>query len=323
MAVVCLGEALVDFVADVPDVSLAECPGFRKAAGGGVANAAVALARLGVPTAFLGKVGDDPFGRFLAETMAASGVDTRFLRFDATARTGLAFVSLRADGERAFVFFRNPSADMLHRADEVPDEALAGCRWFHHGSISLIQEPSRGATLETLRRVKAAGGLISFDPNLRPALWPNPDAAREQILAALPLADLAKLSAEEAEFLFGPAEADEQAARVLGLGPSLAAITLGAQGSLLANARGTAREAAPTVAAVDATGAGDAYAGALIAGLLERGAPGDLDAGQLAGLARFANAAGALTTTRKGGIPALPTREAVLELARHPSASAP
>lgn len=311
MSAVCLGEALVDFVADVPDVSLSECPGFRKAAGGGVANASVALARLGVPTRFLGKVGDDPFGRFLEQTLREAGVDTRFLAFDSAARTGLAFVSLRADGEREFVFFRNPSADMLHRAGEVPDAALAGCRFYHHGSISLIQEPSREASLDALHRARAAGARISFDPNLRPALWPTLTAAREQILAALPLADVAKLSEEEAEFLFGPGTPTEQATRVLDLGPGLAAITRGPAGSTLATRAAAVHEPAPTVTAVDATGAGDAYAGALIAGLLEGGAPAALDAAALRDLARFANAAGALTTTRKGAIPALPTRAAV------------
>jgi len=311
VSAVCLGEALVDFVADVPDVSLSECPGFRKAAGGGVANASVALARLGVPTRFLGKVGDDPFGRFLEQTLREAGVDTRFLAFDSAARTGLAFVSLRADGEREFVFFRNPSADMLHRAGEVPDAALAGCRFYHHGSISLIQEPSREASLDALHRARAAGARISFDPNLRPALWPTLTAAREQILAALPLADVAKLSEEEAEFLFGPGTPTEQATRVLDLGPGLAAITRGPAGSTLATRAAAVHEPAPTVTAVDATGAGDAYAGALIAGLLEGGAPAALDAAALRDLARFANAAGALTTTRKGAIPALPTRAAV------------
>src|SRR5438045_2825404 len=144
--VVCLGEALIDFVADTAGVSLAECPGFRKAPGGAPANVAVGLARLGVPAAFLGKVGDDPFGRFLEQTFAAAGVDTRFMRFDPGVRTGLAFVSLQADGERDFVFYRNPSADMLYRADEVPEDALDGCRLYHFGSITLIQEPSRAAT---------------------------------------------------------------------------------------------------------------------------------------------------------------------------------
>src|SRR5438046_2443656 len=107
---VCLGEALIDFVADVAGVSLIECPGFRKAPGGAPGNVAVGLARLGVGAGFLGKVGEDPFGRFLEKTFAEAGVDTRWMRFDPQTRTGLAFVSLMKNGERDFVFFRNPSA---------------------------------------------------------------------------------------------------------------------------------------------------------------------------------------------------------------------
>src|ERR1051326_270879 len=121
-AAVCLGEALIDFVAGVSGVSLIECPAFRKAPGGAPANVAVGLARLGGETAFLGEVGEGPFGRFLEQTLAGAGVETRFMRFDADARTGLAFVSLQKDGERDFAFFRNPSADMLYRPDEIPDE---------------------------------------------------------------------------------------------------------------------------------------------------------------------------------------------------------
>src|SRR5712691_7491286 len=117
-AVICLGEALIDFVADTAGVSLAECPGFRKAPGGAPANVAVGLARLGVAAAFVGKVGDDPFGCFLRDTFAGAGVDTRPMLLSNEARTGLAFVSLMASGERDFMFYRDPSADMLLRWDE-------------------------------------------------------------------------------------------------------------------------------------------------------------------------------------------------------------
>src|SRR5687768_15254266 len=116
---ICLGEALIDFVADIPDVTLQECPGFRKAAGGAPANVAVGAARLGAAAAFIGKVGDDPFGRFLEATLAAEGVDTSGMRFDSGARTGLAFVSITSDGERDFTFYRHPSADMRLAPEEV------------------------------------------------------------------------------------------------------------------------------------------------------------------------------------------------------------
>lgn len=308
---VCLGEALVDFVADVPDVTLVECPGFRKAAGGAVANVAVGLARLGEDAAFLGKVGEDPFGHFLEQTFAGAGVDTRFMRFDREARTGLAFVSLKADGERDFVFFRNPSADMRLEPAEIPDAALDGCRFYHFGSISLIQDPSRAATLAALERARNQGARISFDPNLRPPLWPDLDSARREILAALPLADVAKVSEEEAEFLYGPALLEEQAARLLEAGPQLIALTRGRQGCVLATRDVSVTAPGFAVEAVDATGAGDGFAAALLAGLLHAPAPADLTEEELSRLARFANAVGALTCMQKGAIPALPTRAAV------------
>jgi fructokinase len=314
--VVCLGEALIDFVADVPGVTLVECPGFRKAAGGAVANVAVGLARLGVEASFLGKVGDDPFGRFLEETFAGAGVETRFMRFDPQARTGLAFVSLTAAGERDFVFFRNPSADMLYQQAEVPDEALAGCRIYHFGSITLIQEPSRNATLGTRRRARESGALISFDPNLRPPLWPNLDDARSEILAALALADVVKVSDEEAVFLFGPGEPEGHAARLLTLGPKLAAVTCGAGGCYLATPEGRAAVSGYPVAVVDTTGAGDGFMAGLLAGLLETGHPESLNSATLRCLGELANAVGALACTQKGAIPALPTREAVQQFLR-------
>jgi fructokinase len=313
---ICLGEALIDFIADVTGVTLVDCPGFRKAPGGAPANVAVGLVRLGVDAAFLGKVGDDPFGHFLEQTFAGAGVDTRYMRFDPDHRTGLAFVSLKADGDRDFVFFRNPSADMLYAPAEIPDEALVGCRVYHFGSISLIQDPSRAATLDALHRAREQGALISYDPNLRAPLWPDLDSARREILAALPLADVVKVSEEEAEFLFGPGSPESYAERLLQAGPQLAVLTRGPLGAYLATRSGaTARVNGLAVEIVDTTGAGDGFVAGLLSGLLEAGTT-DPDVETLAGLARFSNAVGALTCRRKGAIPALPTRAEVDEFLR-------
>jgi fructokinase len=307
--VLCLGEALIDFVADVAGVTLAECPGFRKAPGGAPANVAVGLARLGVSSAFLGKVGDDAFGHFLATTFADAGVDTRFVRYDPEHRTGLAFVSLRADGDREFLFFRNPSADMLYRPDEIPDAAFDGCRAYHFGSITLIQDPSRAATVDAARRAKERGALISYDPNLRAALWPSLAAARREILAALPLADVVKVSDEEAEFLFGPGSPADHSRRLLEHGAQVAAITRGPGGSHVATDTVAVDVPGFEIQAVDTTGAGDGFVAGLLSGLLAGGVPTHFD--DLERLARFANAVGALTCLQKGAIPALPTRDVV------------
>ncbi len=311
---VCLGEALIDFVADTAGVPLLECPGFLKAPGGAPANVAVGLARLGVPAAFVGKVGEDPFGRFLQRTFADAAVDTSGMRFDPNHRTGLAFVALGADGERDFAFFRNPSADMLLRPEEIPDELLA-CRVFHFGSITLIQDPSRSATLDALARARRQGAWISYDPNLRPLLWPDLETARSEIRAALPLADFVKVSEEEAEFLYGPAPLPELAARLLGEGPSLVALTRGAAGAVLATAATQLSLPGFQVEVVDTTGAGDGFAAGLIAWLLKRGAgPAELTEVDLREAGRFACAVAALTCTRKGAIPALPSGADVRKL---------
>src|SRR5262249_33912618 len=146
--------------------------------GGAPANVAVGLARLGVAAAFAGKVGDDPFGHFLRNTFAGAGVDTRRMLLSNEARTGLAFVSLMANGERDFMFYRNPSADMLLRWDELPESLFAAARIFHHGSITLIAEPSRTATVVAAAHAREAGCLVSYDVNLRLPLWESEAAAR-------------------------------------------------------------------------------------------------------------------------------------------------
>jgi fructokinase len=181
--VIACGEMLIDFVSTVSGVTLADAPAFQKAAGGAPANVAAGVARLGYRAGFMGQVGDDEFGRFLADTLRKDGVDIGGLRFSADARTALAFVSLRADGEREFMFYRHPSADMLWRPEDVDAAFAAQARIFHYGSISLIGEPSRGATLAALEHARAGGALISYDPNLRLALWPGKEAARTGILA--------------------------------------------------------------------------------------------------------------------------------------------
>src|ERR687896_2678513 len=134
--VVCIGELLIDFVPTITPTTLVSAPAFKKAPGGAPANVAVGLARLGVQSAFMGKVGDDPFGHFLVETLAGSGVDTEAVRFSSEARTALAFVSLRADGDREFMFYRHPSADMLFTPEEVDTAALGAAQALHYGSMS-------------------------------------------------------------------------------------------------------------------------------------------------------------------------------------------
>ena len=299
--VVCVGDLLIDFVPTETGTGLADAPAFVKAPGGAAANVAVGLARLGVPSAFLGMVGDDPFGHFLADTLRGEGVDTTPLRFTAEARTALAFVSLRADGEREFMFYRHPSADMLMRPDDVVMDVVDSCRVFHYGSITLINEPARSATLAAAQRAKAGGKLISYDPNLRMSLWPSAEAARAGMRLGMTGADVVKVSEEELEFLTG--QSDPAALWLDGM--TLLVVTRGPNGATLYIPQEQVTMPGFAVNSVDTTGAGDSFVAALLGGLLQYG--DDFDH-HLPEIARFANAVGAITTTQKGAIPALPTR---------------
>lgn len=306
--VVCLGEALIDFVAQESGLTLEECPGFIKAAGGGVANVAVGLGRLGARPRFLGKVGDEPFGRFLQLTLEEAGVDVSHMRFDVEARTGLAFVSLTADGEREFVFFRNPSADMLYAEDEVDAAAFAGAGAFHFSSLTLAQEPSRSATLRGVDLARERGCVVHFDPNLRPALWDSLDHARDEICSAMRRTDVLKVSEEEAEFLVGSGDPATQAARLAEAGPRVVCLTLAERGVFCR--AGEVEVAVPgfTVDVVDTTGAGDGFVAGLLSQLTPAGASplSQPEAEWWTMALRFANAVGAMTCTRRGAVPALP-----------------
>lgn len=313
--VVCLGEALIDFVSLQSGVDLLGAEGFRKAAGGAPANVAAGVSKLGRSAGFIGKVGDDPFGRFLKRSLEDCGVDTSRMLLDPKFRTGLAFVSLTTEGEREFVFFRNPSADMMLSPQEVDVEYVKAAKVFHFGSVLLASHPSREATLYAAEEArKKKGLLVSFDPNVRPPLWDSEARCRHEVLSAMRLCQVAKISDEEVEFLFGHSEIERGAEQVLEVGPELAVVTLGPEGAYFAS-RGGARGHVPTpgVEVVDRTGAGDGFVAGLFVSLLEKGCmePSSLSEKELRGVIEFANTVGALTTTSRGAIPSLPKREAV------------
>ena len=307
--VVCVGDLLIDFVPTATGTGLADAPAFVKAPGGAAANVAVGLARLGVASAFLGMVGDDPFGHFLADTLRGEGVDTTPLRFTDQARTALAFVSLRADGEREFMFYRHPSADMLLTPADVDGAAIRAASVLHFDSISLASPNPRAAALHAADQARAAGHLVTYDVNLRLPLWPSATAARAGILEGLARARVAKLSDDELEFMTGSRE--PEAVRTLWHdGLDLVALSRGALGSTWLTR--TAQADVPTikVQAVDTTGAGDGFMAGLITGLLAT-PDTPTDPTRLTTLCRFANATGALTTLQRGAIPALPTQTQV------------
>ena len=199
--IVALGESLIDFTPSGENSQGMAL--FARNPGGAPANVLAMAAKLGGKTAFIGKVGDDAFGAFLKKTMEDAGVDVRGLRMTREYPTTLAFVQLTPEGDRSFTFYRKPGADVMLAPAEVDRALLRDCRIFHFGSVSLTDEPCRTATLEAAREAKAAGAMISYDPNYRPFLWDSAERAREALLAALPLADIVKVSEEEMELLTG------------------------------------------------------------------------------------------------------------------------
>lgn len=310
--IVCFGEMLIDFVPTVNGVSLAEAPAFKKAPGGAPANVAAGLAKLGQAAAFMGKVGDDEFGKMLGQVIEEVGVDISALRYDATARTALAFVTLKADGEREFMFYRHPSADMLLRPEELDIDMLKNASIFHYGSISLIAEPCRSAHITALNAAEKAGVFLSYDPNLRLPLWESAEAAREGIMSIWEHAHLVKISEDELLFLKGE-DSHEAARSLLTDNLKIMLVTEGSKGSRYYTKGFHGRVDGFTVQAIDATGAGDAFCAGFLSQLAQEP---DLwqDEAKVRAALRYANAAGAITTTGRGAIPSLPDDAAVREL---------
>ncbi len=310
MDIITLGELLIDMFPAEKGKRLVDVSAFIPKPGGAPANVAVAAARLGASTAFIGKVGQDFFGEMLRDVLQQEGVDTRGLRFDADARTTLALIA-QPNENNEYIFYRNPGADQRLRPDELDRDLLSNTRALHVASVSLTDEPARSATFEAVRLAKQSGALISFDANYRPALWRNEQEALAQIAAMLPHADLLKVNELELELLTQTSDVEKGSALLASRGGKLIVVTLGAQGSYFHSASSKGFAKPFQVDAVDSTGAGDSFVGALLTQLIKHD-KNNLDA-QLPRALEFANAAGALTLTRRGAIPALPTASEVRE----------
>lgn len=309
MDVVALGELLIDFAC--LDTDKDGYPTMAAHPGGAPCNFLAALSKYGAKTAFLGKVGDDAFGALLRRTLEQAGIDTRGLLTDPAVFTTLAFVTFDAHGDRSFSFARKPGADIRLREEELALSLIDQAKVFHFGTLSLTDEPARTATRAAVAYAKARGKLLTFDPNLRKPLWSSLDRARAEILWGLDQADVVKISEDEVDFLWG-CDPQEGARRLADHGVSLAMVTLGGEGCLLANASGSVRVHGPQVTPVDTTGAGDIFGGSAVRRLLELGkAPAQLDREELLYVARFAVTAASLSTQVPGGIPSIPDRAAV------------
>lgn len=285
-----LGDAVVDLLPD-GEGRLLQCPG------GAPANVAVGIARLGGQSAFIGRVGDDPFGRFMAKTLADEKVDVKSMRLDPAHRTSTVVVDLDDQGERSFTFMVRPSADLFLESADLP--TFSAGEWLHVCSIALSAEPSRSATFEAMAATREAGGYVSFDPNIRPDLWPDENALRRCLEQALQSADVVKLSVEELAFLTGNVEVNVGLDALMARCPArLVLVTQGKEGVIAWHDGAVKHYPATPVECVDTTGAGDAFVAGLLYGLA---------AGQdLTPVIALAQRCGALATTAKGAMTALP-----------------
>lgn len=307
-----LGEILIDFTPN--GISAAGRKLFEQNPGGAPANVLASLNKLGANTAFIGKVGNDMHGLFLKETLEEAGIDTSGLVTDPCFFTTLAFVSLNEKGERSFSFARKPGADTMLKKEELNHELLKSCRIFHIGSLSLTDQPSRGATLAALEEATKAGAIISYDPNYRASLWPTEEDAVTQMRSILPFIQVMKLSDEETLLLTDCAEPSEAAASLVEKGIPLVAVTLGAKGAYVCTKDGGAMIPGFASKAVDTTGAGDSFWGGFLYQLIQSGKrPDQITLAEAGDFARFANAVASLCVEQRGAILAMPDLEAVME----------
>ncbi|MBT0716828.1 aminoimidazole riboside kinase [Rosenbergiella epipactidis] len=291
-----LGDAVIDLLPE-SEGRLLQCPG------GAPANVAVGIARLGGNSAFIGRVGEDPFGKFLQNTLKKEQVSTDYMHFDAEQRTSTVVVGLDEEGERSFTFMVKPSADLFLVNQDLP--GFQAEEWLHCCSIALSREPSRATTLEAMARIRRAGGKVCFDPNIREDFWPNEQTLRDTLAQALTLADVIKLSEDELQFISGSHQLEQGIARVVeAYKPELLVITRGKEGVTAFYQGNLSYHEAKPVVSVDTTGAGDAFVAGLLYGLSTRGFP--QSSAQLESVLALAQVCGALATTAKGAMTALP-----------------
>ena len=262
------GESLVDFLPDRRGVSLADVESFRKVVGGAPTNMALGVAQLGCDAALMGKIGEDAFGDFVLDSLDRAGVDTRGMSRTDRAQTGLTFVTLDEDGDRSFLFYRDPSADMLLRTDDIVPQVVEEARIFQVGSNLLTDPAVREATEHAIDLARTSQTLLSVDPNIRPHLWESTDLLRDVILEQAESADIFKVNEEELEVLVpgtSPGAAWRETFRPRGI--QIFMVTLGSEGAILFAPQGEAQAAAREIEVVDTTGAGDGFMSGFLAAL--------------------------------------------------------
>lgn len=310
--VVALGELLIDFTEN--GTSAQGNPIYEANPGGAPCNVLAMLTKLGKKTAFIGKVGQDIFGKRLKATLEEVGIDASNLVMDEETRTTLAFVETFADGDRDFSFYRNPGADMMLRAEEVDMELVKNTKIFHFGTLSMTHEGVRNATKSAVTAAKEAGALVSFDPNLREPLWKSLEDAREQTAYGLSQCDILKISDNEIQWFTGEKDYDAGIRKLREqYDIPLIMLSMGKEGSR-AYYKELRVEIKPFLQdkTIETTGAGDTFGACCLNYVLENGLD-DMDEGKLREMLTFANAAASIITTRKGALRVMPGAEEVRE----------
>lgn len=311
--VVALGELLIDFTQN----GLSEQGNvlFEANPGGAPCNVLSMLTMLGHTTSFIGKVGDDMFGNYLERVLKELNIGCSNLVKDKEYKTTLAFVHTAMDGEREFSFYRQPGADIMLSSDDLDMEQIKGCEIFHFGSLSLTNQPVRATTMAALTMAKENQKIISFDPNIRLALWDSKEKAIEQIKEVLSYCDVLKIAEEELEMVTSCNSIDEGVEKLKDrYNIKLITVTKGKKGSC-AYYDNSKVEVKPfkQEAVVDTTGAGDTFCACVLHGVLEKGLH-QLSEEDLFEILLFANAAASLIVTKKGSLYVMPNREDVLKL---------
>ncbi len=292
------GDAVVDLIPD-GEAHYLKCPG------GAPANVAVAVSRLGANSAFFGRVGNDPLGRFMRQVLSQENVDITYMLLDEEHRTSTVIVDLDDHGERSFTFMVKPSADQFLQPSDIP--TFAPNDWLHVCSIALANEPSRSSTFTAMENMKTTGGFVSFDPNLREEVWQKPEELRETVLKAVSLADVVKFSDDEIIFLSQQADLNSAIQWLkASFDLPMIVITQGKKGALVIRNEKEVLITGKPVSPVDTTGAGDAFVGGMLAGLAAN--PDWKTQEDISAIIQQANACGALATTAKGAMTALPTK---------------
>ena len=315
--VLALGELLIDFTEN--GASEQGNPLLEANPGGAPCNVLAMLQKLDKSTAFIGKVGKDMFGLQLRQAAEQAGICMDYLLEDEFVHTTLAFVKTFPNGDRDFSFYREPGADMMLKADELPLEALGSTRIFHFGTLSMTHPEVRLATRKAVNLAKDSGALISFDPNLRPPLWNDLEEAREQISWGLGRCDILKIADNELEFMTGDSDFDCAVGKLRRRWPNirLLNVTAGAEGSY--SYYQDERVFVPGFrlgGTIETTGAGDTFCACVLNFVLENGIDG-LNRQKLTEMLRFANAAAYLVTTKKGAIRSMPERMQIREILDH------